>query len=92
LLKENYSPSKLYPVMPIFAIFKTEKEEGKTEFIGQVSDPTVSKASEIARKSTGEKAKSVSVSGTEVFAASTESFNLDFVEKKATEDLILYQG
>ena len=76
----------------IFAIFKTEKPDGKPEFVGQVADPTVSKASEITRKTTGEKAKSVSVNNTEVFAASTESFNLDFIDKKAAEDLILYQG
>lgn len=76
----------------IFEIFRTEKPDGKPEFIGQVADPTIGKASEIAKKSTGEKAKSVSVNNTEVFAASTENFTLDFIDRKAAEDLILYQG
>ncbi len=78
--------------MSVFAIFKTEKSEGEPQFIGQVSDPTIAKASEITRKSTGESPKSLSVNNSQVFASSTENFKLDFIDKKAAEDLILYQG
>lgn len=76
----------------IFAIFKTQKSDGETKFIGQTSDPNLSAASDITKRSTGEKPKSITFADGTLVATSTENHNLDFVPKVLAEDLIIYKG
>lgn len=76
----------------IFAIFQTKKPDGKSEFIGQTSDPNLAAASDITKRATGEKPKSITFADGTLVATSTENHNLDFVPKILAEDLIIYKG
>lgn len=67
--------------MNIFAIFKTNKGTDKAQFAGQVSELDKQKATAVAKKVTGEPAKSMTCCDGEVATVSTENYRVDFAPK-----------
>ena len=65
-----------------FAIFRTKKGTDQAQFAGQVSDIDRQKATAVASKVTGEKAKSMTCCDGEVATVSTETYRVDFAPKE----------
>ena len=68
--------------MNIFAIFRTKKGTDQAQFAGQVSELVKQKATAVAKKVTGEKAKSMTCCDGDVATVSTENYRVDFAPKE----------
>ena len=68
--------------MSTFAIFRTKKGTDQAQFAGQVSELDKQKATAVASKVTGEKAKSMTCCDGDVASVSTENYRVDFAPKE----------